>query len=169
MPGSCFLTCTSITSQLGHHPDMSRPLPGLNSPTHTGISLHVPPLWSAHKHMQLVCHPPSQVHTRHLIPNYRRPWEGGSDGQSESSGFVVCTTRRLIMTTAGAVEFSRKVRSVMLLPCDGCVATHRPTPLPLASPNLASSSWEYSICKLRVRVHLAALARPEPRLLLHST
>ncbi|GLI61024.1 hypothetical protein VaNZ11_003287 [Volvox africanus] len=61
-----------------------------------------------------------QIHTLHRVPNFSRPWEEGHDAESRSSGFVVAVDvvsepggppqrQLLIMTTAGAVEFARKV------------------------------------------------------------
>ncbi|EFJ52376.1 hypothetical protein VOLCADRAFT_86747 [Volvox carteri f. nagariensis] len=61
-----------------------------------------------------------QVRTLHRVPNFIRPWEEGHDAESRSSGFVVEAgvvsesegpPRRqlLLMTTAGSVEFARKV------------------------------------------------------------
>ncbi|GAX77308.1 hypothetical protein CEUSTIGMA_g4754.t1 [Chlamydomonas eustigma] len=50
-----------------------------------------------------------QVRTVHRVPNFQRPWETGQDVESSSSAFVVDTEHQILMTTAGAVEYAKKV------------------------------------------------------------
>jgi len=60
--------------------------------------------------LPMVC---KQVKTQHAIPSFNRPWEGKNDGFSTASAFVVGIDggkRKLLCTTAGAVEHARKVR-----------------------------------------------------------
>lgn len=50
-----------------------------------------------------------KVETTHAVPSFTRPWDREFEVQSTSSAFLVDINRRLLMTTAGAVEWSRRI------------------------------------------------------------
>ena len=50
-----------------------------------------------------------KLETIHAIPSFIRPWDAAEEVQTISSGFILDVDRRWIMTTAGAVDYPRRV------------------------------------------------------------